>query len=475
MRSPPMMIETTIAESFQRQAAQTPHNIAVQIGERKVTYAELNEIAARIAGAVCSDKSERPIAILMDEGPFLIAAILAVLALGRPFIPLEARLPEARIAAVLSASGASHLLTDTAHFQVANRLASDSVEVINVELAENATSSFHGLLPTSPYAPACIIYTSGSTGKPKGVVISHAHLLRGVTNRTYLFGIRATDRFAHVRSSGSSASINVLLLPLLNGATLCVFDLHRHGLQNLGPWMVAEKTTTVLLTCSLLRTWVTSLPADFRMPSLRLIGAGSESLYGSDVALAARHLEGDWQIIHYLSSTESGLVTCRIMGPDNIPQPGILHVGFPVDGVEISLAPEPETQAQGAGEIVVRGRYISLGYWNEPELTAAAFTVDPSDKTIRTYRTGDLGRWRSDGTLEYLGRKTRKIKLSGYSVEPYEIENALLRINGVRDAAVIANGSQTDRHLVAYIAAEGDAAPTQAAVRRSGTARTSDR
>lgn len=459
--------EMTVAACFQRQAAQTPDNIAVQIGEREVTYAELNEIAARIAGTVLAgNKSERPVAILMDEGPFLIAAILAVLALGRPFIPLEARLPEARIAAVLSASGASHLLTDAAHLQVASRLASANVEVINVEIVEKAAASFYGFMPRSSYDPACIIYTSGSTGKPKGVVISHAHLLRGVVNRTRLFEVRPTDRFAHVRSSGSSATVNVLLLPLLNGATLCVFDLHRQGLQNLGPWIVAKKATATLLTGSLLRTWVASLAADFRMPSLRMIGAGSESLYGSDVALAARHLEGDWRIFHYLSSTESGLVACQVMRPNSIPEPGILHVGFPVDGVEILLAPEPETQAQGAGEIVVRGRYISLGYWNEPELTATAFTVDPSDNTIRTYRTGDLGRWRSDGTLEYLGRKTRKIKLSGYSVEPYEIENALLRINGVRDAAVIAHGSQTDRYLVAYIAAAGDAAPTQAAVRQ---------
>ena len=459
--------EMTVAACFQGQAARTPHNIAVKVGEREVTYAELNEIAARIAGAVyAGDKSECPVAILMDEGPFLIAAILAVLALGRPFIPLEARLPEARIAAVLSASGASQLLTDSARSQLANRLASATVEIINVDIVEKEAASFHGVLPTSPYAPACIIYTSGSTGKPKGVVISHAHLLRSVTNRTRLFEIRATDRFAYVRSVGSSASINVLLLPLLNGSTLCMFDLHREGLQNLGPWMVAENTTVILLTCSLLRTWVASLAEDFRMPSLRLIGAGSESLYGSDVALAARHLEGDWKIFHYLSSTETSLATSRVMGPNNIPEPGILHVGFPVEEVEISLAPEPETQAQGASEIVVRGRYISLGYWNEPELTAAAFTADPLDKTIRTYRTGDLGRWRPDGSLEYLGRKTRKIKLSGYSVEPYEIENALLHIKGVRDAAVIANGAQTDRHLVAYVAAGNDAALTQAAVRQ---------
>ena len=112
--------QATIPSRFLRQLSETPMSVAVKVGGRCVTYAELRGIVARIAGTLNpQERSERPVAILMEEGPSLVAAMLAVLSVGRPFVPLEVRLPEARIAAVLSASGASHIITDSACRKIA--------------------------------------------------------------------------------------------------------------------------------------------------------------------------------------------------------------------------------------------------------------------------------------------------------------------------------------------------------------------
>lgn len=458
------MRETTISGRFVEQVLRTPENVAVRIDGRTVTYGELGAMAARIAGALDRNEPGRPAAILMSEGPLLMAAMFAAAKRGRPFMPLEANMPEARLAAIIAASGAADILTDSMHLPVATQIGSAGAQVINVETVKSV-EPFADFVRVSPDAVAAIVYTSGSTGRPKGVAVSHEQLLHSVDTRAHLGEVRANDRIAHVLASGSAASLNTMLLPLLNGAACCVFDLQRHGLHNLGPWMVAEGVTAIQPLASLLRTWVTSLPADFKIPSLRLIMPGGEPVYGADVALAARHLSADWRILLHLSSTEAGFLAARAIGPKDVTETGILHVGRPVAGKEVVLLREADGQWDGIGEIVAKGRCISPGYWNEPELTAAAFSTDASDESVRLYRTGDLGRWRADGSLEYLGRKGRRVKLRGYSIEPYEIENALLYIPGVRDTVVVARGGAIDGYLIAYLVADRGAQSTPAKIR----------
>jgi amino acid adenylation domain-containing protein len=459
------MREGTIGERFVGQVLRTPENLAVRIDRRSVTYGELGTMAAQIAGAIGHNQSGRPAAILMGEGPLHMAAMFAAAKRGRPFIPLEANMPKARLADIIAASGATDILTDFTHLQMARQIGSAGTPVINVE-ATNSATLFADSAAVSPDAVAAIVYTSGSTGRPKGVAVSHQQLLHSADTRARLGEIGANDRFAHVHASGGASSLHTILLPLLNGAACCVFDLHRHGLHNLGPWMVAENVTGIQPMASLLRAWITSLPAGFKIPSLRLIIPGGEPVYGADISLTARHLTGDWRVLLHLSSTEAGFLAVRTIGPKDVVETGILHVGWPVAGKDVVLVPEPDGQSDGIGEIVVRGRCISPGYWNEPALTATAFSTDPSDERARHYRTGDLGRWRADGSLEYLGRKGRRLKLRGYAIEPYEIENALLRIAGVRDTVVVARGAEADRHLAAYLVADGGAHDNPAEVRR---------
>ena len=216
----------------------------------------------------------------------------------------------------------------------------------------------------------------------------------------------------------------------------------------------------------MLRTWLASLPDDLRFPALRFVGATDERLYAEDVIRLSRHLEGDWRIGYRYSSTEAGTITAQVFTSSRLPDSGIVavSVGRPVDGVEVCI--KDETGALVApgeiGEIVLRSRFLAQGYWNNPELTAKVFQTDPLDSAIRIYRTGDLGRWRSDGTLELVGRKGRRIRLRGYNVEPVQVECELMRQPGVTDAVVFLHDGTAGQEpcLVGYVVARANASPS---------------
>ena len=316
----------------------------------------------------------------------------------------------------------------------------------------------------SPDDTAYIIYTSGSTGQPKGVAISHRSIIRSSHVRTLITRVGRKDRHANLRSSGVSSGILNTLLPLVSGGCLFPFDLHRHGLQKLAPWLTAQKITYVSFPGSLLRTWLASLPDDLRFPALRFVVATGERLYAQDVIRVSRHLEGDWRIGHSYSSTESGAIAALVFTRSRLPDAGIVAAGRPVDGVEVCIKDEAGALVPPGemGEIVVRSRFLAQGYWNNPDLTAKVFQTDPLDSSIRIYRTGDLGRWRSDGTLEHMGRKGRSIRLRGYNVEPFQVEGELMRQPGVTDAVVLLHDGVADQEpcLVGYVVAPPNASPS---------------
>jgi acyl-CoA synthetase (AMP-forming)/AMP-acid ligase II len=276
--------------------------------------------------------------------------------------------------------------------------------------------------------------------------------------RAELLQLRSGDRVANLRSSGVVAGIHNSLLPLLNGACLLPFDLHKRGLHGLTPWLNEQKITGITFSGSLLRTWLSSLDEEVRFPSLRFVIASSEPLYGADVVALARHLEGDWRIMHTQVSTETGIIAAQMFDPSSHPEPGIVPVGSIVRDTVIRLERDDGTLAGPgeSGEIIVKSPFLAQGYWNDPDATARAFRHDVDGRT-RIYRSGDLGRWRSDGSLQHLGRKNRKIKLRGYSVEPYEVECALSTLPEVREAIVtVTENGPDDVRLIAYVVSNGD-------------------
>ena len=253
-------------------------------------------------------------------------------------------------------------------------------------------------------------------------------------------------------------------LPLFCGGYLFPFDLHCHGLQQLTPWLIAQKISLrFVLQLRCCEPGLRRYPTTFGCRRCVLSGRPASRLYAQDVIRASRHLEGDWRIGYQYSSTECGIIAAQVFTSSWLPDTNIVAVGRPVDGLEVCI--QDETGALVAageiGEIVIRCRFLAQGYWNNLELTAKVFQTDPLDSAIRIYRTGDLGRWRSDGTLEYVGRKGRRIRLRGYNVEPFQVECELMRQPGVKDAVVVLHDGAAGQEpcLVGYVSAPANASP----------------
>ena len=336
--------------------------------------------------------------------------------------------------------------------------APEGVAVLDVEeLADNFRPVIISDISVADDA-AYIVYTSGSTGRPKGVTVSHGSLLRRNDIRNKLFPSDCFERSANLRSSAFSAGLNATLLPLLSGGCLLPFDLHRHGLQELAPWLIAQKINYIGFSGSLLRSWLSLLPGDIRFPALQCVWMGGEALYARDVVRLSRHLKGDWRIAHTYSSTECGTVSVNVFTASNLPagdDSGIVSGGHPVDGVNVYIKDETGAILPHGemGEIVVQSRFLAKEYWNNPDLTAKVFQTLKSG--IRAFRTGDLGLIKADGTLEHRGRKGRRIDLRGYTVEPFDVERALLNQPGVTDAIVFVHerDESEEPYLVGYVVA----------------------
>jgi amino acid adenylation domain-containing protein len=456
--------EHTIVSRFERQVAAAPDRPAIVTGEISLTYRALDLKANCIAAALASRSSQRhqPIVLFMKDEAARIAAILGALKANRIFVPLAPDSPKEWLTQVIADSGAAQILVDDSNRPVSELAA--GVTIVNLDELALSAQPFSIDQIVSPDDTAYITYTSGSAGRPKGVAISHRRVVHNSDVRSAVFGLSHSDRIANLASSVGSAGLTHTFLSLLLGAGLFPFDLKHHGLQKLAPWLIAQEITYISFFGSLLRTWLASIPDDLRFPALGVVGANGERLYAEDVIRLAQHLEGDWRIGHCYSATECGTIAAQTFNSSNLPTAGVVSVGPPVDGAEVSIMDETDALVSRGetGEIVVRSRFLAQGYWNNPDLTVKVFQTDSIDNNIRIFRTGDLGRWRDDGTLEHLGRKGRTIRLRGYNIEPLQVECELVRQPGVTDAIVMLHdgGAGREPYLVGYVVAPPSTSPS---------------
>src|SRR5262245_25390484 len=216
----------TIGTRFERQAAATSDNLALLTDELSFTYGELDAVASRIAGglAVLPSNSDRPVALLMPEGPFLYAAILGAAKASRIFFVLPVTSAEPWLSALIADSTAEYILTDKSWCAVAVRVAGTETSVLEVERIAASAAPVMAEMARTPNAPACIVYTSGSTGRPKGVLLSHCSLLHREDFQVESLGLQQADRVANLRPASTSAGLGNTLAPLWAGA--CVLPFH---------------------------------------------------------------------------------------------------------------------------------------------------------------------------------------------------------------------------------------------------------
>ncbi|EWM64201.1 LOW QUALITY PROTEIN: amino acid adenylation domain protein, partial [Micromonospora sp. M42] len=361
--------------------------------------------------------------VLCRHGVATITGILAALASGSPYVPLDPAYPAARLAAMLRDAGVRAIVADPGHEERAATLAAAAgleLPVVSLRRGEAGVPVPAG--PARPDDPAYVLYTSGSTGKPKGVVQSHRNVLFGVRNHVRNFAVRPDDRTSVLTSFGYDMAVTDTFGALLSGAAAVPVDVRTHGLGHLTGALAGRGVTVYHSTPTVFRYVMASLGEHGRLPSVRAVVLGGEEVTRHDVTLARRSFAPGVVFVNGYGTTEISFAAQHHLPPDAGPGRAVVPIGHPLPGVEVVLTDPAGRPACLTGEVVVRTPHVALGYLGLPELTADRFTEHDG---VRAYRTGDIARRLPDGTLVYLGRGDRMVKIRGYRVELGEIEACL--------------------------------------------------
>ena len=464
----PAEVESSIPARFERIARQFPANTAIA-ADCRYSYTELNQRANRIARAIlarCGEANE-PVALLLAHDAPVVAAILAVLKAGKIYAALNPALPVARLRMLLDDLPTRLIITGTEHHALTAGLARESEQMLNLDEIDETLPGENLELEIGPEAPAAIFYTSGSTGEPKGFVRDHRTILHRIRVDTIDDWLTAADRFSLLFPCSYGTSVSDMFDALLNGATLALFDPNARGLRELTSWLRDERISSLHIPVALFRQWLETLGKDERFPALRRLRPAGQ-LFRGDLERLWPHLPEDAQVFSQLASSETVLITRMGFTRHTPIDSEVLPVGRPAAETEVFLVNEAGQRVSNGepGRIHVRSRYLSSGYWRRPELTAEVFHPDPAGDGFRICRTGDWGRWRADGCLEFLGRQDAMVKIRGHRVELGEVQAALNKLAAVRDTVVIAQDhAQDGKRLVAYIVPAGPIAPTVSVLR----------
>jgi amino acid adenylation domain-containing protein len=448
-------LKQSIVTRFERISALYPSRTALGSGAWQPTYAELNALANRLAHALLSHSGAPAdrVAVLMRHDSPLFAAVLGVLKAGRIVVTLNPTDPPIRLAQVLKEAEPGLMVTDSSNNALAEQIAPHECKVIRLE--EHSTGPVHNpQILIAPDQTAFLIYTSGSTGRPKGVMRTHRNTLHNVLQLTRGMDLRDQDRIILLAALSGGQGTATTWCALLNSAALCPFPIMEKGVTGLADWMIDHRITVYVSAASVFRHFMRTIDDQTLFPAVRIVRLGSEPATPNDFANYRKHFADGSVLIHTLSSSETGNITqCRLTHIDHIAD-GPLPLGEPVDGVEILLLDEQgrEVSTGETGEIAVRSRHLSPGYWRNESLTLERFSGGAGPNNLRVFRSGDLGRRTADGLFTFMGRKDARVKIHGYRIEISEIEDLLTRAPEVEKAVVCVRQTRNDdSQLAAYV------------------------
>ncbi|WPZ32677.1 non-ribosomal peptide synthase/polyketide synthase [Thalassobaculum sp. OXR-137] len=477
-------VDRSYAAAFEAQVAATPARIAAEAEGRRIDYAELNGQANRLARLLRAIGVETgaPLAVLVPRGIDYLAALLGTIKAGAVFLPLDTAYPADRLRYMLEDSGAAVLVAapdDLATLAAGTIPASlrDAVLIgpaswrpaalpigIRLHLAA-ARDGFPATNPPEanvPQDPLYLLYTSGSTGRPKGALVRHDGALNHIYAEFRQLGFGAEDAFLQSAPASSDISVWQCLGPLLAGGRVVFADRETVAAPRALLKLIRDARVSLIelvpVVLEGLLAEAETLDADRRaLPDLACAMVTGEAV---SVPLVNRWhaLWPEIPLVNAYGPTEAADDICQAVLTGPLPEEtGTVPIGRPIDNMSVLvLDPTLKLAPIGVpGEICVGGVGVGAGYWRRPELTARAFVANPYAGRTHgdtLYRTGDLGRMRADGTLEFLGRLDGQVKIRGFRVELAEIEAVLARHPQVRDAVVQDYlDAAGERRLAAYL------------------------
>nr|WP_315847130.1 non-ribosomal peptide synthetase [uncultured Achromobacter sp.] len=450
---------------FETQAARR-NGIAVRCGQDAVTYPELNRRANRIGQALIERgvRADDVVAVYCERGVNFIASALGTFKAGAAYLGLDVRLPPQRVASILGQSGAKVVLVGTAEapqLDAALALLSNAPRVLWAEEALAGPARGRGQEPGNPGRhahpdqAAYLIFTSGSTGEPKGVVVTHRGMLNNQLSKVPALGLDEHAVIGQTAAPSFDISVWQMLAGLLCGATVEVVpdDTARDPIALLRH--AQARGITVLESVPTLIQGMLAAPP-VALPALRwMLPTGEATPLSLARDWLRRYPEVPLVNAYGPAECADDVAFFTLRPGDQEPGPG-LPIGTAADNTRLmvldaELNPVPPGVV---GEIYIAGVGVGRGYTRRPDLTAERFLPDLHGEGAgaRMYRSGDLGRMRPDGVLEYAGRADHQVKVRGYRVELGEIEARLAALPEVGEAAVQAIDDGSGARLVGYVA-----------------------
>ncbi|HEX3759109.1 MAG TPA: amino acid adenylation domain-containing protein [Kofleriaceae bacterium] len=444
---------------FEAAADRTPDACAVIAGDRQLSYAALDAAANQLAHALIAAGigREQVVAVVAQRSERLAVALLAIWKAGGVYLPLDPGDPGDRLAQLITAARAALVLGDD------TTPALDGVTAPRLRIDAAALHDQPRHRPARPALAtdaAYVVYTSGSTGAAKGVVVEHAQLCNQTRWKLGACALSAADRLLHAIPHTFDPSIWDFIGPLACGASIIITPpgAHRDPVQLLA---LAARHRATVLDVSLAMLQAVLDAAEARPGAglaVRHIFCGGDAMPPDVPARVHRTLGA--QLFNQYGPTETTIDAC--FWRCDPAASGAVPIGRPVDGARVYLLDDAhQLVPPGAiGEICIAGAGVARGYLGDPERTAARFVIDPLTGG-RMYCTGDLGRHRSDGAIEFLGRRDHQVKIRGVRVELGEIEARLAGHPAVREVVVVARRDAADAaaRLVAYVVPHAGQAP----------------
>ncbi|MFP1882292.1 amino acid adenylation domain-containing protein [Lonsdalea quercina] len=445
-------------ELFEMQAHRQPTATALVSGERRLSYGELNERANQLAHWLMAEgvRPDDRVAICVARGPDMVVALLGILKAGGAYVPLDPLYPTERLAHMIAdCTPLAVLCDDVGRSSLASCSALPPILDLSADEPLWAKSERSDPDPQriglTPRHLAYIIYTSGSTGRPKGVAMPHAPLV----NLIHWQNQRPAGATLQFASFGFDVASQEILSALIGGGRLIIVpDDVRLDMPRLADLLEQQHVERAFIPPSVLPALAQMYRASGRVPpSMEIIASGEALRLGPDVRALFQHSE-HVRLHNQYGPAETHVASefvCPATFSNGVPQPPI---GRPIANSRLYILDEKgEPVPVGvAGEIYIGGVGVARGYLNQPALTAERFIRDPfsSEADARMYKTGDRGRWRKNGILDYLGRNDDQVKIRGFRIEPGEVEACLSGCPYVEAAVVVPRECGGEKRLVAY-------------------------